>query len=76
MKKYEERLTQEQQILKLLQKQEWTSSLQIVQDTYILQYNAKIWGLRKKGYKIESDVKYLTNTLGNKIKVWYYKLIR
>ena len=48
MTKYEENLTQEEIILKLLKEKDEISSLDIVLETFILQYNARIWGLRQK----------------------------
>jgi len=74
MTTYTENLTQEQTILKLLEENKEISCLDIVLKTYILQYNARIWGLRKKGWIIECRMSKVTKKFWQEIKVWIYSL--
>jgi len=74
MTTYEERPTQEETILKLLKENTEISSLDIVLETFILQYNARIWGLRQKWYEIKCDLRMIKNKFNQTIKVWYYRL--
>lgn len=76
MRNYEHRPTQEQRILQMLYSARWefVSSLSIVMELYILQYSARIWGLRKKGFNIKNEVETVTNQYGDKVKVWKFIL--
>ena len=76
MEKYIENPTQEEQILKMLHEKEWVSSLDIVLHTYILQYNARIYGLRQKGHEIKCEMRKVTNRFWQDVTVWFYKLIQ
>ena len=59
---YKENLTQEQKILKVLEAKinNWIPLTDILK-LWIAQYNARIWGLRKKGYIIENKIEVQKN---------------
>ena len=59
---YLENLSQEQKILKVLEKKanNWVALTEILK-LWIAQYNARIWGLRKKGYIIENKIEVQKN---------------
>ena len=69
---YIEDLTQEQKILKVLEAKinNWIPLTDILK-LWIAQYNARIWGLRKKGYIIENKVKIQKN----KKRHTFFKLV-
>lgn len=69
---YLENLSQEQKILKVLEKKanNWVALTEILK-LWIAQYNARIWGLRKKGYIIENKVKIQKN----KKRHTFFKLV-
>lgn len=69
---YIEDLTQEQKILKVLEAKinNWVPLTDILK-LWIAQYNARIWGLRKKGYIIENKVKIQKN----KKRHTFFKLV-
>lgn len=52
---YQEDLTQEERVLKMLKNWGgWVSGMDFLHiEKPITQYHARIWGLQKKGYKIE-----------------------
>ena len=54
MRKYKEDGTQEHRILALLRERQGMGvyAWEIMKDLNCLQYNARIWGLRRKGYTI------------------------
>lgn len=47
--------TQEQKILNALANGEWVSGTYFLRQLYLSQYHARIWGLQKKGYRIEAS---------------------
>jgi hypothetical protein len=49
--------TQENRILKIFQDNpnRWISGQYFLRDMMLSQYHARIWGLQKKGYKIEAS---------------------
>lgn len=55
--KYKEKLTQEEKILKVLQDANggWVNGQYFLREMFLSQYHARIWGLQKKGYKIEAS---------------------
>jgi biotin operon repressor len=57
MSNYIRRPTQEQRILKLLRERgdSGVSAKEITDELGILQYNARVFGLRRKGYNIVND---------------------
>lgn len=69
---YIENLTQEQKILKVLEAKinNWVPLTDILK-LWIAQYNARIWGLRKKGYTIENKIEIQKN----KQKHTFFKLV-
>lgn len=56
--KFLEKPTQEQKVLKVLQDANgaWVSGEYFLHNMYLSQYHARIWGLQKKGYKIEASI--------------------
>lgn len=54
---YIEKPTQEQRILDMLEKNlgQWVSGEYFLHTMYLSQYHARIWGLQKKGYRIEAS---------------------
>lgn len=57
MEKFIEKPTQEQRILKVFQERpgEWINGRFFLQTMLLSQYHARIWGLQKKGHKIEAS---------------------
>lgn len=55
---YEENLTQEQRVYAILEDGDWVDGMIFLHlDKPITQFHARIWGLQKKGIKIESRFK-------------------
>lgn len=54
---YIEKPTQEQRILEVLEKNigKWVSGEYFLHQMYLSQYHARIWGLQKKGHRIEAS---------------------
>lgn len=54
---YVEKKTQEGRILEVLENNlgKWVSGEYFLHTMYLSQYHARIWGLQKKGYRIESS---------------------
>lgn len=69
---YIEDLTQEQKILKVLEAKinNWVPLTDILK-LWVAQYNARIWGLRKKGYTIENKIEIQKN----KKRHTFFKLV-
>ncbi|ATU04883.1 hypothetical protein BKN14_00295 [Candidatus Gracilibacteria bacterium HOT-871] len=69
---YIEDLTQEQKILKVLEAKinNWVPLTDILK-LGVAQYNARIWGLRKKGYTIENKIEIQKN----KKRHTFFKLV-
>ena len=69
---YIEDLTQGQKILKVLEAKinNWVPLTDILK-LWVAQYNARIWGLRKKGYTIENKIEIQKN----KKRHTFFKLV-
>lgn len=68
---------QEDKILKYLERSEWrwVSAHDIVLDLWILQYSARIYGLRKKWYNIENKLEMIKKKDWETYKMWFFRLI-
>lgn len=57
LEKYIEKPTQEQKVLKALEEArgKYVNGRYFLQTLYLSQYHARIWGLQRKGYRIEAS---------------------